>query len=126
MRLLLDSQALLWVLFDKTRLSAGASVALGDAANVVTVSTISPYELEVKKTAGRLNYPDVHSWESVVAAAGFQLLPFSASHGVTAARLPRIHRDPWDRLLIGQAMIEALTLVTSDRRIPKYGVPTLW
>lgn len=126
MNLLLDSHALLAFVFDPPKLSDRARNAIQSNGNVVFVSAISPHELELKKALGNLGYPTVADWNVLADQARFQVLPVSVSHGVAAARLPQHHRDPWDRLLIAQATIEAMTLVTSDRRIMRYGVPTLW
>lgn len=126
MNLLLDSHAVLAIAFDPPKLSHRARDAIQAPGNGVFISAISPYELELKKALGKLSYPDVADWGTLAAQVGWQALPISLAHGVAAARLPYHHGDPWDRLLIAQAMFEMLTLVSSDKRIARYGVPTLW
>ena len=108
------------------RLSANARTAIADVANVLFVSAVSPYELEWKKALGKLAFPDVGNWRQALHDAGYQELPLTVSHAQHAARLARIHRDPWDRLLVAQAQTEQLTLVTADGKLSQYGVPTLW
>jgi PIN domain nuclease of toxin-antitoxin system len=124
--LLLDSHAVLAIAFDPPKLSNRARDAIQAPGNVVFISAISPYELELKKALGKLGFPSVVDWSVLAAQAGWQVLAVSISHGVNAARLPQHHGDPWDRLLVAQAMVEAMTLVTSDKRIVRYSVPTLW
>jgi PIN domain nuclease of toxin-antitoxin system len=124
--LLLDSNALLRALFEPDRLSKAAAKAIDDPLMLVFVSAVSPYELEWKRGKGQLKFEAVRDWPSVMAAAGYEPLPVTIDHAQRAARLPRIHRDPWDRMLIAQADAEGLTLVTSDGVLSDYGVPVLW
>jgi PIN domain nuclease of toxin-antitoxin system len=126
MRYLLDSQSLLFAIFEPQSLTAAILRTLGDPANEFIVSAVSPYELEVKKANGKLAFPDVADWPTLLARAFYQTLPIETAHGVAAARLPLHHRDPWDRLLIAQAMIEGLTIVTRDREFARYGVSVVW
>lgn len=126
MNLLLDSHAVLAIAFDPPKLSNRARDAVQAPGNSVFISAITPYELELKKALGKLIFPDVADWSTLAAQAGWQALPISVAHGVAAARLPHHHGDPWDRLLVAQAMLEMLTLVSSDKRIARYGVAMLW
>jgi PIN domain nuclease of toxin-antitoxin system len=122
-RLLLDSHVLLWWLVESPRLSDAAYEAIADPSNEIAVSAATPWELEIKRAAGRLRAP-----QDLVArlrAARFQMLPITAEHGVAAAHLPRHHRDPFDRMLIAQAQIEGLTIVTRDPRFAPYSVATM-
>ena len=125
MRLLLDSQIVFWGLFRPNTLPANLQAAILEPANALFVSAITPYELETKKAAGRLGFPDVPDWRRAVAHLGAEMLPIATEHGVAAARLPRLHGDPWDRLLIGQAQVEALTLATTDSDIARYTIAVL-
>jgi len=125
-RCLIDSQALLWSLFDQRRLTALARAALADPTNVIFVSPVSPYELEWKKAEGRLTFPDVPDWPSAVRVHGFFELAITLAHSQHASRLPAHHRDPWDRLLVAQAELEGLSLISADRKLPAYGVGVIW
>ncbi|MES1201295.1 MAG: type II toxin-antitoxin system VapC family toxin [Pseudomonadota bacterium] len=126
MRLLLDSQAVLMTMSPAAALSNRVRAALLDPANTVFVSAATPYELEWKKAIGKLSFPDVADWSRAMSAAGYQELTIALAHSERAARLPKHHRDPWDRILIAQALVENLTLVSGDRRIAAYGAPMLW
>lgn len=122
MRLLLDTHALLWWLGDDPRLSAGARQGITDSP-VVVVSAASVWEIAVKQALGKLTGPD--DLEAEITANGFTALDISAGHALSAGRLPRHHEDPFDRMLIAQAMSEGLTVVTGDRRFADYDVPRL-
>ena len=126
MRYLLDSQCLYAAAFAPSELSPAAAAALSDPASECFVSPVSLYELELKKALGKLAYPDVADWTTLLARNAYEVLPLSTGHSVHAARLPMHHRDPWDRLLIAQAMIEALVLLGGDRQFAAYGVPVVW
>ncbi len=123
MRLLLDSHVLLWALVEPARLAGPAATEIASPANAVFVSTASVWELEIKRACGKLVLPD--DWLGALDEAGFVDLPIKRHHGMTAARLPWHHRDPFDRLLIAQAMTEGLRFVTADRFAAAYGVPVL-
>lgn len=125
MKLLLDSHALIWALFAAPQLSEGARAALENQGNTVLVSPVSVYELEVKRALGKFPFPAIE-WEKAISAAGFELLAPNVPTWAAAARLPLHHRDPWDRLLIAQALDAGATFVTSDSFVERYGVPTLW
>ncbi len=122
MRLLLDTHALLWWLADES-LSAQARDAIADPANLVMVSAATAWEVSIKKALGKLAAPD--DLEQQVQAGGFTELPISIAHGLAAGQLARRHEDPFDRMLIAQALAEGLTLVTRDKRFDDYGVALL-
>ena len=122
MRLLLDTNALLWWLADEG-LTAEAREAIADPANLVVVSAASAWEISVKKALGKLAAPD--DLEQQVRTGGFAALPISLAHGIAAGQLPRHHEDPFDRMLIAQAFAEGLTIVTRDKRFNEYAVPLL-
>jgi PIN domain nuclease of toxin-antitoxin system len=126
MRYLLDSQSLLLALFQPGALSGRGQSALADPSNEILVSSISPYELELKKRLGKLSFPDIADWPILLARNSFASLQLHTVHGVVAARLPMHHRDPWDRLLIAQALTEGLVLIARDRKFADYSVPTIW
>jgi PIN domain nuclease of toxin-antitoxin system len=121
-RLLLDTHALLWWLADEG-LNAPAREAIADPANLVAVSAASAWEISIKKALGKLAAPD--DLEQQVQDGGFEALPISLAHSVAAGLLPRHHDDPFDRMLIAQAIAEGLTIVTRDKRFDDYGVALL-
>lgn len=123
MRLLLDSHALLWWLQDDKDLARGAWAAIADGKNEVLVSAASIWEIAIKRAQGTLvTPPDI---EAAVAEQSFRQLPITFEHGTAAGSLPPHHRDPFDRMLIAQAMLEGLTVVTRDPRFEAYGVRIL-
>ncbi|MFC0862699.1 type II toxin-antitoxin system VapC family toxin [Sphaerimonospora cavernae] len=119
MRLLLDTHVILWWLADSPELS-GEVKDLLDTEPAVYVSAVSPWEIAIKQSIGKLPGPE--DLAERVRDSQFSGLPITASHGVRAGRLPQHHRDPFDRLLIAQAQTEGLTLVTRDKWIPHYDV----
>ncbi|MGH3158596.1 MAG: type II toxin-antitoxin system VapC family toxin [Streptosporangiaceae bacterium] len=122
MRLLLDTHALLWWLADEG-LDDQAQDVIADPANLVMVSAASAWEISIKKALGKLSAPDDLSRQ--LEASAFTPLPISLAHGLAAGQLPRHHDDPFDRMLIAQALAEGLTIVTRDKRFADYDVATL-
>jgi PIN domain nuclease of toxin-antitoxin system len=115
--LLLDTCVVLWWLDGAGLIAAEARAAIVDAPEVF-VSAATIWEIEIKRAVGKLEAPgDV---VDAVLGSGFRLLPIDAAHAVAAARLPRHHDDPFDRMLVAQARQEKLALVTADGRIPLY------
>jgi PIN domain nuclease of toxin-antitoxin system len=121
-RLLLDTHAVLWWLADEG-LSPQAREAIADPANLVAVSAASAWEISIKKALGKLAAPD--DFEQQVQQGGFTALPISIAHGIAAGRLARHHEDPFDRMLIAQAITEGMTIVTRDKRFDDYAVALL-
>jgi len=121
-RLLLDTHALLWWLADEG-LNSQAREAIADPDNLVAVSAASAWEISIKQAFGKLTAPD--DLEQQLQAGGFTALPISIAHGIAAGRLPRHHEDPFDRVLIAQAMAEGMTIVTRDKRFDNYAVALL-
>jgi PIN domain nuclease of toxin-antitoxin system len=122
-RLLLDSHVFIWWLDGDKRLGPGLREVIQDARTLVHISAASIWELEIKAALGRLTV--TFDLLDDVSANGFLTLAISAEHAMTAARLPRHHRDPFDRMLIGQSQIEGLVLATEDPMIALYDVPLL-
>lgn len=122
-RLLLDTHVFLWWQADDRRMKRAARDAVA-AADVVFVSAASAWEAAIKAALGRLTLPE--SIEAGVLASGFERLPISFAHAEEAGRLPLHHVDPFDRMLIAQARLEGLTLVTHDRQLEPYGVEIAW
>jgi len=122
MRLLLDTQVVLWQLGGERTLGAEAVDAVAEADDLL-LSVVSYAEIGVKVAAGKLTVPaDLHER---VRAAGVRTLSLTAAHGLAVAALPLHHRDPFDRLLVAQALAERTAVVTSDRRFADYGVPVI-
>jgi PIN domain nuclease of toxin-antitoxin system len=118
-RLLLDTNALLWWLADEG-MTVQARDTIADPENLVVVSAVSAWEISIKKALGKLAAPD--DLEHQVQAGGFIPLPITIAHGVAAGQLARHHDDPFDRVLIAQALAEGLTIVTRDKRFSDYNV----
>ena len=128
MRLLIDSHVLLWWLLSDSHLSKTAQDVIADSANEVLVSAVTGYELALKAAAGRLSLPGkIEQFvPSRVATEGFTPLSISLDHASRAGTLPAIHRDPFDRLLVAQAQVEGVPLVTADPAIGQYDVEVIW
>ena len=123
MTLLLDTHALLWWLSASPLLSEAARKAIADQDSSVFVSAASAWEIAIKHNAGRLRAPS--DIEDQLALHRFAPLPMTIAHAFAAGYLPRLHDDPFDRMLVAQAMAEGLTIVTRDFRIRQYDVRTL-
>ncbi|MBP7336792.1 type II toxin-antitoxin system VapC family toxin [Niveispirillum sp.] len=124
MRLLLDTHILLWTAGNPERLSPTIRGLLADNQNQLYFSVASAWEIAIKVNAGRLVFP-LEELHSTLAAQRLILLDITLPHAMAAAALPPHHNDPFDRMLIAQARMEALLLVTADGMIPTYDVKTL-
>lgn len=122
MRLLLDTHVVLWQLSGARPLGARAREAIA-AAVELAFSVVSFAEIGVKAAVGKLAAPD--DLRAHVARAGVRVLGLSSEHGLAVAALPLHHRDPFDRLLVAQAMHEGFTLMTADSRMHAYDVMVL-
>jgi PIN domain nuclease of toxin-antitoxin system len=120
--LLLDTHVVLWWLTDDAALSDDLKERLDHEPDIY-VSAATVWELAIKQAAGKLIDPA--GLPELVRDCGFAALPIGVEHAIAAGRLPLIHRDPFDRMLIAQAQCENLTLVTRDPRCRKYAVPVL-
>ena len=123
MNLLLDTHALLWWLDDHPRLSRRARAAIGDGQNVVFISAAVIWEIRIKQALGKLSVPE--EFRMILEAQPFLTLDITANHAHAVEKLPPHHRDPFDRMLIAQATVERLTLVSNDTRFKPYGVPLI-
>jgi PIN domain nuclease of toxin-antitoxin system len=122
-RLLLDTHTLLWALSDVPRVADDARRAIEDPDTDVFVSAVSAWEIATKQASGRLAAPD--DLEPSLNAKEFSPLEITVAHGLRAGALPLHHRDPFDRMLVAQAQLEGLTIVTRDVRIARYDVAVL-
>ncbi|GAA3080761.1 type II toxin-antitoxin system VapC family toxin [Pseudonocardia yunnanensis] len=123
MRLLLDTHALLWWLFAVPQLGPGALAAIGDPESDVYVSALTAAEIEIKRAVGKLAVPP--DLREQMERNGFTELPFTIRHGGALRDLPLHHRDPFDSMLVAQARVEGLTIVTADKAITPYDVAIL-
>lgn len=123
MRLLLDTHIVLWGVTDDPRLPAAARAAIQDPANEIVVSVVSAWEVAVKRTKGKLHAP-IEIFGPLVDN-GVSMLPVNLNHVLIAGHLPLHHGDPFDRLLIGQAWVEQLRIVTVDPAFEAYDADLL-
>jgi PIN domain nuclease of toxin-antitoxin system len=128
MKLLLDTQAFILLIGRTESLPPAARAAVVDPDNTILLSVVTPLELQIKVNIGKLSFT-----KSVREIVQFELdrgaltfLPIMLGHIDELSRLPLHHRDPFDRLLVAQAIHEGLTLVTGDRQVRQYPVPSLW
>jgi PIN domain nuclease of toxin-antitoxin system len=128
MRLLLDTHILVWTAFMPHLLSPTSKEAISNGNNEVYVSSITAMEIATKVANGKFEdaRPLAKQFAEQVRRSGFELLSVTAEHGERAGNLVLNHKDPWDRLLIAQAQIEDLVLVTSDKEITASGISILW
>jgi PIN domain nuclease of toxin-antitoxin system len=126
---LLDTHALLWALTDPTRLGAGAHAVIHDRSSRLLASAASAWEISTKQRLGKLpnSYALVEGYVRHLNTLGVERLPISEEHALLAGKLDWAHRDPFDRMLAAQAMIESATLVTRDPDLRALsGLATLW
>jgi PIN domain nuclease of toxin-antitoxin system len=127
-KLLLDTHALLWWLFDDPQLPRRARDAIEQMATQVFMSSASGWEIAIKSRLGKLPYAQeaVKNLAELLRVSRIEVLPIILDHALAAGALPGPLKDPFDRMLIAQAQIENLTLVSADRAFKRYRVPLLW
>jgi len=128
MSLLLDTQALLWFLLDDPRLSGKAQASIVATDRSIFVSPASIWEIVIKINLGKyaLPAPFAAFWGEQLQNNDFSLLPVSVSHAARVVDLPFHHRDPFDRLIIAQSLVEGMPVVSSDDTFDHYGVERVW
>lgn len=119
MRLLLDTNVLLWWLSDHLALSRRAREIIADPGNDILVSSASVWEIAIKAALGRIEI-ELNNLEEAILKSGFQPLLIGLRHAVGVGRLAGVHRDPFDRILVAQARIEKLRIVSHDRVFERY------
>ena len=124
MRLLLDTHAALWFLGGDDRLSEAARLQLTDDTNRVLLSAAVVWEIAIKRSLGKLVVTD--EYLSLLLGAGVQALPVSVEHAAAVEQLPWHHRDPFDRLLVAQAVVERAALVSHDEALRLYEIQVVW
>ncbi len=117
-RFLLDTHTLLWWLADSEQLGERCRGIIGDQRNQIFVSAATTWEISIKMSLGKLEAPE--DIDTIVEDEGFSKLPISLYHGQLAGKLPALHRDPFDRMLIAQAQAEGLIFLTADEVIGQY------
>lgn len=123
-RVLVDTHALLWWLADDRSLSARARELIGDPATEALVSVVSLWEIAIKRGLGKLRVPE--TLPETITAEGFEWLPVEAAHAWDVGSLTAHHRDPFDRLLIAQAIGESIPIITADPHFAPYDVEVCW
>jgi PIN domain nuclease of toxin-antitoxin system len=128
MKLLLDTHAFLWLVEGSPNLSPAAQAAFANPAHVLYLSTASVWEIAIKTGNKKLSLSDlldvfISKW---TAAYQLVLLPIDTPRALAVVKLPDHHRDPFDRILIAQARVEGMTLVSADAKLSPYPVPILW
>lgn len=125
---MLDTHALLWALVDSPRLSRRAAALIGDAANDLLVSPVTAYEVCLKHTLGKL--PEAAAlaadFEGELLPLNVEWLPITQTHMIAAGKLDMAHRDPFDRILMAQSLVERVPLVSIEAVFDGYGVARLW
>jgi PIN domain nuclease of toxin-antitoxin system len=127
MRLLLDTHALLWFVWNHPSLSATARTLMSDPANTLLLSAATIWEIAIKVRVGKLTLADPYEvfMNQAVATTRLTVLPIEIRHAAGLTALPFQHRDPFDRLLIAQAQVEQVPLLSADTVFDRYGVSRL-
>ncbi len=124
MKLLLDTHLLLWAAVEPTRLPEVARELIGDVDNELYFSAISVWEVAIKAGLGRADFSvDPAVLRRGLLDNGYAELPLASEHAVATTTLPLLHRDPFDRILVAQAQVEGITLLTSDATVAEYPGP---
>lgn len=128
MKALIDTHVLLWALMEPEHLSSAATEILADPSTMLVVSSASAWEIATKHRLGRLNgaHAVVHGYYGHLERLGAEELSIRSDHAILAGSLDGDHRDPFDRMLAAQALIETIPIVTGDAAIADLGAPTLW
>jgi len=128
MKYLLDTHAFLWFVTDDNRLSSKAKSIIQDSNNEIYFSAASAWEISIKTKLGRLKLG--RNLESFIIEQltenSFGPLAITVSHSLYTEKLPQIHKDPFDRIMISQSKIENMVMITRDREIREYKVSTVW
>ena len=128
MKLLLDTHSWLWFVLGDASLSAAARSLIEDPANEKLISPVSYWEVAIKVSLGKYRLPQPYAQfiDAAIDGQGFPVLPILPRHTAIVSVLPFHHRDPFDRLLVGQAIAEDISLLSNDAALDPYGVRRLW
>ncbi len=124
MKLLLDTHAALWFLTDDDRMGENAKQHLSDDSNQVLLSAAVVWEIAIKRALGKLVAPK--EYLSLLLGADVQPLPISVDHAEAVEELPAHHGDPFDRMLVAQALLEGAAIVSRDEVLRRYGATLVW
>lgn len=128
MKLLIDSHALIWYVDQHQQLSPASHAAMSDSANELLLSAGSIWEIAIKIGLGKLvlTQPYLLWMSQALSDLGITVLPITVEYSDAQARLPRHHSDPFDRLIVAQALVEGVPIVSADARMDAYGITRLW
>jgi PIN domain nuclease of toxin-antitoxin system len=128
MKFLLDTHTALWWINEHERLSPAAKAILLDETNTLYLSVVTMWEIAIKVSLNKLSeFPGgVGAFINKAEELPFQLISLMPTYTTEVERLPFIHRDPFDRMLVATAITEDMTILTADENIQKYNVPTVW
>lgn len=127
MNLLIDTHALIWFITEDSLLPLETKAIIENTNNVCYVSIASLWEMAIKYSLGRLNlFSDLENIFKIIERSGFELLPVTPSHILTNSRLDFYHQDPFDRIIIAQAICEDLKIVSKDNQFQNYDVSIIW
>lgn len=128
MRLLLDTHAFLWYVLDDPQLSATADALISNAGNEIEISPASYWEIAIKISVKKYSLPEPFQpfMEREIAVNHFRILHIEPRHAAVVSSLPFHHRDPFDRLIVGQALAENVNLISNDPILDAYGVKRIW
>ncbi len=120
MKLLLDTNAVLWIAFEPERIRESTYALLSEAGTEINYSVTALWEIAIKNGTSRSLHVNPSVFRGLLQKEGFGELPIRAEHTLAVQSIPRLHGDPFDRILIAQAMVEGMTLLTSDRIMLRY------
>ena len=121
MNILLDTHIVLWSVFKTRSLSSDARAILEDPANQLIFSVVNLWEITIKRGQGRRDFQvDPPPMREALLLSGYRELPIASEHAMAVGQLPRIHKDPFDRLLVAQANVEGCLLLTADSKVSRY------
>ena len=124
-RLLVDTNVVVWMLLgDRGRVTATGKKALEDKRHTILVSAVSVWEIAIKRSLGKLQIEE--GWANALGRVGLEPLPLTALHAAAVETLPWHHRDPFDRLLVAQASVEGMSMISADPQLGAYGVEVAW
>ena len=128
MRLLVDTHAFLWFVTNDKQLSAAALALIADPTNEINISPASYWEIAIKVSLNKYSLagPFEQFFKQGIEGNGFSVLPIEVRHAAVLASLPMHHKDPFDRMIVSQAIAEQISVVSADAAINLYGVPRLW
>ncbi len=127
MAFLLDTHTLLWAILNDKNLSSNAKKYLSDTAHIVYYSPVSQWEITINHSLGSLDLRiTLDECFDIITKTGFIELPLHSDQFITLSKLPHHHKDPFDRMLVAQAICNNLRIITKDSIIPKYDVETIW